>query len=166
MEKQTIDRLKKTLALLLVFLFVATVTAAAVSAKQTVQAAIATPSNGIIQDGKTVRGIYDQKATSLTNAEHYQMTLTFNNVDTDAETFEGVETLSSPQSGGTLKASVSGSYDSIAKTITWEVVDTIHATSTETPSLGEIDTGTLGKSPKIKGTGEYQGLLIGSFKLY
>jgi hypothetical protein len=135
-------------------------------ASPVVKAAIATPSNGIIANGHTVRGTYDQKATSLTNAEHYQMTLTFNNVDTNADTFDGVETLVSPQSAGKLIASVSGSYDPIAKTITWTLDDTIQDTSTESPSLGETDTGTLGTNPKIKGTGDYQGLLIGKFKLY
>jgi hypothetical protein len=130
------------------------------------KAAIATPSNGIIQNGHTVRGTYDQKATSLTNAEHYQMTLTFSNVDTNAYTFDGVETLVSPQSAGKLIASVSGSYDPIAKTITWTLDDTIQDTSTESPSLGEVDNGILGTSPKITGTGNYQGLFIGTFKLY
>lgn len=136
------------------------------AAKPVVKAAITTPSNGIIKNGHTLRGTYDQKATSLTNAEHYQMTLTFSNVDTNADTFDGVETLVSPQSAGKLIASVSGSYDPIAKTITWTLDDTIQDTSTESPSLGEVDTGILGTNTKIKGTGNYQGLFIGTFKLY
>lgn len=130
-------------------------------------AAVFHPSNGIKQDA-TYSGAYNQKAVTVNgnvfNKEDYQMTLTITSVDTTAGTFTGEETLSSPQSNGNLIADVSGSFT--GTTFTWTVDSTVQSTSTESPSIGEVDSGTLGSNPTFKGTGSFQGTTIGKFALY
>jgi hypothetical protein len=168
MEKQKIHKIKKTLALLLVFLFVATVTAGAVSAKPTKPFALPTPSN-MLTPGQTFTGTFNQYATSYTNLETYDMTLEIDTVNTHSKTFTGTVTYSSAQSQGDLEARVAGSYNpnSNPNTIQWKLTKVLLKTPVETPSIGETDTANMDTTAPdlIIGSGVYRGVTIGDFTL-